>query len=160
MNVSAVRKTPGGRDRRRTRTAATKPHHRPAAPRNGIAPKPRIAIVDDHADIAETLAVLVTGWTGYGAEPFTSGAEFLASLEKRRPDAVILDLWMPPPDGREIMRELQRRGLGGIPVVILSAAGQAAIQEAIAAGAVAGIQKPAERNELVSVLRRAVTKKR
>ena len=159
MNVSATRKT-NGIGNRTTRSTPSRSRRQSAAGRPRTRAKPRIAIVDDHPDIAEALAFLVTGWTGYEADAFTSGADFLASLEKRRPDAVILDLWMPPPDGREIMRELQRRGLGDIPVVIISAAGEAAIKEAIAAGAVAAIQKPAQRSELVSVLRRVLAKKR
>ena len=115
--------------------------------------RPRIAIVDDYPDAAAMLAVLVKAWLGYDTQAFTSGRDFLASLKATPPDAVLLDLWMPAPNGREILRHLREHGMGGIPVVIMSAAGDAAITEAIAAGAVAGVRKPVEPASLISVLK-------
>ena len=122
--------------------------------------RPRIAIVDDYPDAAAMLAALVKAWLGYEAQAFTSGKDFLATLEATPPDAVILDLWMPSPNGRDVLRHLREHGMEDIPVVILSAAGDAAITEAIAAGAVAGVRKPVEPASLVSVLKGILESKR
>ena len=122
--------------------------------------RPRIAIVDDYPDAAHILAVLVEAGLGYDARAFTSGSEFLATLEATRPDAVVLDLWMPSPNGREILRYLREHGMEDIPVIIMSAAGEGAITDAIAAGAVAGVEKPVEPAVLMAVLKDAVESKR
>ncbi len=158
MNTFAARKSLGGRS---PETRVRPKKQRPRVPRTRVRSEatPRVAIVDDHPDVAETLAVLVNGWLGYEARSFMSGADFLASLDQHRPDAVLLDLWMPAPDGREVMRELRMRGFADIPVIVVSAAGDAALSAAVAAGAVAAVRKPVERGELESALKRALGQK-
>jgi two-component system, LuxR family, response regulator FixJ len=120
---------------------------------------PLIAIVDDEPEIAEALAELIPIVAGYRTLAFTSGAEFLLSLEMDRPDAIVLDLWMPPPDGLEILRQLQQRGLGVIPVVVITASSPAAVAGAIEAGAVDGLQKPFKVEKLVEKLRNVIEPK-
>ena len=157
VNAFAVRKSPGGRS---PETPVRPTRQRPQVPRTRRSETtPRVAVVDDHPDVAETLAVLVNGWLGYEAQSFTSGAEFLASLDQGRPDAVLLDLWMPAPDGNEVMRQLRQRGFGDIPVIVVSAAGDEALDAAVAAGAVAALRKPVERREIESALKRALGRK-
>jgi CheY-like chemotaxis protein len=159
VNALAVRKPRGGRTPQ-TRVSPQEQRPQVSRRRARIKATPRVAIVDDHPDVAETLAVLVNGWLGYEAQSFMSGADFLASLDRGHPDAILLDLWMPAPDGREVMRELRKRGCADIPVIIVSAAGDQALTAAVAAGAVAALRKPVERGELESALKRALRQKR
>ena len=117
---------------------------------------PVIAIIDDDSDVVDALMMLIPALTGYPTVGFTNGSEFLASLAEAPPEAIVLDLRMPPPDGREILRELTRRGHGNIPVIVVSASGRTAIDEAVAGGAVAGFQKPLELDAFVATLRGAL----
>ena len=127
-------------------------------PASAVARRPRIAIVDDHPGVAALLALLVARCTGYEAETFTSRADFLAAIEGRsRPDAIILDLKMPHSGVREIVQRLSERHLR-VPVIVLSASGEALTSEAITAGVI-GLQKPAEPRALISLLKIAVEKK-
>lgn len=47
------------------------------------------------------------------------GATALTDIERLRPDAVLLDLHMPAPDGFGVLRELQARG-EHLPVIVLT----------------------------------------
>ena len=114
-----------------------------------------VAIVDDEPDIVETLALLMKG---HGLQPvsFTHGIEFLASLQKRPPDAVVLDLLMPSPNGFEILRQLRERGLAHIPVIVMTGSGKDAVRQAVEAGAVSGFVKPFNPIELLDRLTNAL----
>ena len=114
---------------------------------------PLIAIIDDQHAAVDALAELIPLATGYRTVPFTSGRAFLSWLDEELPDAVVLDLRMPDPDGMTILNELQRRGLQRVPVIVMTASGESAIQAALAAGATAGLQKPLHLEDLVVRLR-------
>jgi signal transduction histidine kinase/CheY-like chemotaxis protein len=63
-------------------------------------------------------------------QPFTqritdagSGTEALRILAERRPDLVMLDLGIPPPDGRDVLDRMRGPlGLGDVPVVVVTSA--------------------------------------
>jgi signal transduction histidine kinase/CheY-like chemotaxis protein len=63
-------------------------------------------------------------------QPFTdrildaaTGAEALRLLTEHRPDLVMLDLNIPPPDGRDVLDQMRRvLGLSDIPVVVVTSA--------------------------------------
>ena len=117
--------------------------------------RPCIAVVDDHPGVADLLVGLVGRWTGYEAEAFTSRADFLVALERGScPDAIILDLQKSHPEMLEILQRLSERHLS-VPVIVLNASGEALTSEAITAGVV-GVQKPADPQALISLLRNAV----
>lgn len=49
------------------------------------------------------------------------GAEALAAIEKRRPDAVLLDLRMPRVDGYEVIRRVKTHSeWADIPIVVMT----------------------------------------
>jgi CheY-like chemotaxis protein len=78
-----------------------------------------VLVVDDHPDVAETLAEVLR-LTGHDARPFLSGPDALAALAGFRPDACVLDLRMPGMDGFELAGRL-RAALGpGATLVALS----------------------------------------
>ncbi len=80
-----------------------------------------VAIVDDDPDTLSITARVLEN-EGYRAHTFTSGEEFLANLQKQRPDVVILDLLMPHIDGFQILDALRENpDWAKIPVVVMTA---------------------------------------
>ena len=81
----------------------------------------RVLLVDDDDDL-RLLArkALVQG--GHQVWEAAGGAEALQFLDTSTPDLVVLDLTMPPPDGREVLRIIRSREQTRLlPVVILTA---------------------------------------
>src|SRR3989442_3645378 len=80
----------------------------------------RILIVDDDRDSVD----LLTEWLTMGGYEVTSardGQEALRRIQSDRPDLVLLDLLIPPPDGMHVMRAIKRdRMLSTIPVVVMT----------------------------------------
>ncbi len=85
---------------------------------------PRIAIVEDDADINRLLCLTLEG-AGYEAHAAADGTAGLALIRAVTPTAVILDLMLPGMGGLDICRELQRDPLtADIPVIMLTARGE------------------------------------
>jgi PAS domain S-box-containing protein len=80
--------------------AAEAPVPAPAAPYR------RVLVVDDNADGAESLALLL-GVAGCEARTARSGAEALAVGEQWQPDAAVIDIGMPEMNGYELCRRLR-----------------------------------------------------
>ena len=78
----------------------------------------RVLLVDDEADLVESVAMALEGH----CEVMTArnGAEALAVILRDPPDAIVLDLMMPVMSGEELIAELKSRGIG-IPVIVASA---------------------------------------
>jgi len=81
---------------------------------------PRILFVEDEPSIAEPFSHALAR-AGFATTTVSTGAEALAAAERIAPDLVLLDLMLPDADGREVCRELRRRG--DVPIVMLTARG-------------------------------------
>src|SRR3954447_15897706 len=83
-----------------------------------------------------------------------NGREALARFPAARPDVVVLDLQIPPPDGVEVTRSIAEQAPGA-RVLILSASGEHAdVLAAVKAGATGYLVKSASREELLAAVRR------
>jgi two-component system, OmpR family, phosphate regulon response regulator PhoB len=84
--------------------------------------KPLILVVDDEADIVDTLSYNLHQ-EGYRTRSARSGAEALkSSRERPAPDLVLLDLMLPDISGTEVCRELRLDdALRRVPVIMLTA---------------------------------------
>jgi CheY-like chemotaxis protein len=71
-----------------------------------------VMVVDDLADAAESLALLVQ-MNGYRVTVARTGEEALALAAQVPPDVAILDLRMPGLDGWEVARKLRERSASG-----------------------------------------------
>ena len=116
-----------------------------------------IAIVDDEASVLRALSRLL-GAHGVQSAPFSSGREFLARLRDDasfRPDCLLLDISMPDLNGLEVKERLRQLGQP-LPVVFITAHGQSPLRErAMAAGAVAVLQKPVREEALLEAIQNA-----
>lgn len=58
---------------------------------------------------------------GYTVREMDSGPALLAAAARQKPDAIILDLFIPHPEAREMLARLQRDpDLSGIPLIVVS----------------------------------------
>lgn len=81
----------------------------------------RVLVVDDNADAAEALAMLLR-LKGHDVECCHDGPSALDSVKRQRPEFVFLDLGMPGMDGLEVARRL-REEPGTSPPVIVAVTG-------------------------------------
>ena len=96
---------------------------------DGARPLRRLLVVDDDPDVAEMVRQLLEEASPGSAlrapvEVATAadGLEALAEIERRPPDAILLDLMMPRLDGFGLLARLrQEPALAAIPVVVLTA---------------------------------------
>jgi two-component system nitrogen regulation response regulator NtrX len=117
---------------------------------------PRILIVDDEANIRKMVSALLQS-EGYETVDAGSGPGGLAAVDRAVPDAVLLDLMMPPgPDGLATLAELKQR-VPDVPVVMMS--GKATLADAVRAtklGAFQFLEKPLTPEGLLVALRSAL----
>jgi len=82
---------------------------------------PDALVVEDEPEANNLLSMLVQ-LRGYRTESAFTGAEALASVARRRPDIVFLDLMLPDIDGYEVCHALKtRKETTLIPVVMVTA---------------------------------------
>ena len=121
--------------------------------------KPRVIVVDDRYEMAETLADGLLDH-GYDAVAVTSSRRALEQLGSERIDALITDLRMPEVDGLELLTESKRLAPAR-PVIVMTAFGaiDSAI-ESIRRGAYHYLTKPFKLEELLLFLSRALDESR
>ena len=76
--------------------------------REASASRRKILIVDDEADIRETLAEILTG-AQHRVATASSGREALERMATEHYDVILTDIRMPDLDGRALYREIERR---------------------------------------------------
>jgi DNA-binding response OmpR family regulator len=119
-------------------------------------PQPCVLVVDDDAPTVELLAELFAD-EGYAVRTAKDVGSALASEARERADVIVLDLLLPDQDGT-VFVERYRAGGGGAPIVVLSAARDAA-RRAAAIGSPL-ISKPFEVRDLLETVRQAVERSR
>jgi signal transduction histidine kinase/CheY-like chemotaxis protein len=77
----------------------------------------RLLVVDDNADAAASLAMLLR-LMGNDVRTAHDGLEAVALAEEFRPDVALLDIGLPRLNGYEAAREIRRRPWGGTMVLI------------------------------------------
>jgi CheY-like chemotaxis protein len=70
--------------------------------------RPRVLVVDNVTDTADSLAILLRLW-GYRAEARYEGGAALEAARTFQPQVVLLDLGMPRMDGFEVARRLCKK---------------------------------------------------
>ena len=85
---------------------------------------PLVYIADDEPNIRRLVAFGLKD-SGFESAEFADGETLLAGIKARKPDAVILDWMMPPPDGLAVCRTLRASAdTRDIPILMLTARGE------------------------------------
>jgi two-component system response regulator GlrR len=115
----------------------------------------KILLVDDDPGLLRLLSIRLRA-EGYDVEAVESAHKALSVLNRFSPDLVITDLRMDKMDGIGLLKELQTRS-PGLRVIIITAHGT--IPDAVTAtqhGAFGFLTKPIEKDELMSLVERAL----
>jgi len=110
-----------------------------------------VHLVDDDEAIRRSAGFMLKT-SGYRVIAYESGVELLRNVRALEPGAVLLDIRMPQMDGLEVQRALQEQGCR-LPVVIMTGHGDVTVAvQAMKAGAIDFIEKPFEKQTLLSSL--------
>jgi len=116
------------------------------------ADRPHVLVVDDDRAVRESLRRSLE-FNGYAVSLAGDGAEALASIAGKPPDALVMDLMMPRLDGIEATRALRTAG-NDLPILVLTARDSVGDRvEGLDAGADDYLTKPFALEELLARLR-------
>ena len=121
--------------------------------------KKRILIVDDDEDLAKGLRVRLRA-QNYAVGVATDAVSATSEAKKDPPDLILLDLGLPAGDGFIVMERLSNiESLASVPIIVVSARDpETNKKRALAAGAMAYLQKPVDNEELLIAIRKALGK--
>src|SRR5688572_13816826 len=84
----------------------------------------RVLVVDDNADVAEALEILLSG-LAHEIRTAHNGQEALDHVREFRPEIIFLDLGLPGMDGYEVVRRIREEpGMEKITIVAVTGYGQ------------------------------------
>jgi len=115
-----------------------------------------ILVVDDEVGIRELLSEILTD-EGYDVHLAENAEAARAFRAQRRPDLVLLDIWMPDTDGVTLLKEWAAGGQLTMPVVMMS--GHGTIDTAVEAtrlGATDFLEKPVALAKLIDTVNKAI----
>ncbi len=111
----------------------------------------KVLVVDDANDIIELIGYRLKT-NGYDVIAANSGEIAMTKIKKEKPDLVIMDVMMPPPNGFQVCRQIKDDPqYRHIPIVLLTAKSTESDQFwGMEAGADAYLTKPYNPDELLS----------
>jgi DNA-binding NtrC family response regulator len=116
----------------------------------------QILVVDDEIGIRELLSEILTD-EGHSVTLAENAAAARRVRGEKRPDLVLLDIWMPDTDGISLLKEWSSANLLTMPVVMMS--GHGTIDSAVEAtrvGAVDFLEKPIALLKLLQTVKKAL----
>jgi DNA-binding NtrC family response regulator len=121
--------------------------------------KGRILVVDDEADIRESLETLLE-LEGYQLDLAPNATEGLKKIETGSYDLVLLDLMMPDRSGMEVLREVREKEID-IPIFMITAYGSVEVAvNALKNGANDYFSKPWDNEKLLIEIDRMIARSR
>ncbi|MFT4581873.1 MAG: two-component system nitrogen regulation response regulator NtrX [Gammaproteobacteria bacterium] len=117
---------------------------------------PHILVVDDEPDIRSLLKEILED-EGFEISVAENAADAREARRLRRPDLILLDIWMPDTDGITLLKEWSDNGHVDVPVIMMS--GHGTVETAVEAtrlGAYDFIEKPLSIAKLVLTVQRAL----
>ena len=114
--------------------------------------------MEDDMKIAAALAIRLQA-AGYDVLTTPDGWQGLKLAVTERPDLLLMDIWMPLGLGFSVAERLQEMGLGGIPIIFITASKLKGLREAaLKTGAIGFFEKPYDPQKLLSAIARALGK--
>jgi DNA-binding NtrC family response regulator len=121
--------------------------------------KGRILVVDDEADIRESLETLLT-LEGYTVDLAANATGGLQRIESNTYDLVLLDLMMPDRSGMEVLQDVRARD-AATPIFMITAYGSIEVAVgALKAGANDYFSKPWDNEKLLIEIERTIARSR
>ncbi|MCI4625493.1 MAG: sigma-54 dependent transcriptional regulator [Candidatus Magnetoovum sp. WYHC-5] len=117
-----------------------------------------VMIIDDEKGIRETLSEILED-EDFNVITFSDGESALEDMQKKVPDLIFLDLWLPGMDGLEVLNEIRKLNQV-VPVIIISGHGK--IEQAVKAtkmGAYDFLEKPLSLERVILTAQNAIEKK-
>jgi CheY-like chemotaxis protein len=127
-----------------------------------------ILVVDDDQVILSAVTLMLQS-KGYQTLTALNGAEILATARKQKPDLILIDLSFPPDDtnigsplhdGFFVIEWVRRSPeAGDVPIIIISGTDPAKYKtRATAAGVVACLQKPLNKDDVLAAVEKVLGK--
>ena len=119
---------------------------------------PYILVVDDEPDIRNLVKEILED-EDYELGTAENGLTARQALRERRPDLILLDVWMPDIDGITLLKEWSESGTLPCPIIVMS--GHGTVETAVEAtrlGAYDFIEKPLSLAKLLRSEERRVGK--
>jgi len=116
----------------------------------------QILVVDDEIGIRELLSEILSD-EGHSVQLAENATAARSLRAQRRPDLVLLDIWMPDADGITLLKEWATGGQLTMPVIMMS--GHGTIDTAVEAtriGAMDFLEKPIALQKLLATVKRAL----
>lgn len=116
----------------------------------------QILVVDDETGIRELLSEILAD-EGHSVWLAENAAAARKTRSEKRPDLVLLDIWMPDTDGISLLKEWSAAGLLTMPVIMMS--GHGTIDSAVEAtriGAFDFLEKPIAMQKLLATVKKAL----
>lgn len=117
--------------------------------------KKRILVIDDEDSIRYTFGKFLSA-EGYYVETASGPVEALALLSEDGHDLIFLDILLGNTSGLEILREIEKKGIGSPVVMITGYPEFETAGEAVRLGAFAYLAKPVKKDALLHVTRMAL----
>jgi DNA-binding NtrC family response regulator len=115
-----------------------------------------ILVVDDEPDICLLLQEILED-EGFDVSVADNAENAKKSRQEKRPDLILLDIWMPDMDGISLLKEWMESGMRDVPVVMMSGHGNVETAvEATRLGAYDFIEKPISLSKLLITVKRAL----
>jgi len=122
--------------------------------------RPRILVVDDEADIRESLEALLTLEGKYVVDLAANATEGIRKMESGSYDLVLLDLMMPDKSGMEVLDEIRPRD-PETPIFMITAYGSVEVAvQALKRGANDYFSKPWDNEKLLIEIERMIARRR
>ncbi|MEM6481919.1 MAG: response regulator [Pseudomonadota bacterium] len=114
----------------------------------------KVLLIEDEQNIIEAVKFILSR-DGWDVNTHSNGHDAIDAVRHRAPDIVILDVMLPGKSGFDILSEIRSdHALNGLPVLMLSARGQAKDMEmAVRAGASRYMTKPFSNAEVLDAVR-------
>lgn len=114
-----------------------------------------VLIVEDDVATGQTIETAINDERGYEAEVVSSGDAALASIARRSPDLMLLDIQLPGMSGLELYDRIRADGrFDGIPIVFETGGGREHAQQLRDRGIATYVKKPFDLIELVRFVKR------
>jgi FixJ family two-component response regulator len=118
-------------------------------------PKPIVAVLDDEPEMRKALRRLLIG-LGFCVEEFADGKDFLAAVDSRPLDCLLLDLHMAEVSGFDVLEAFRSRKIR-VPVIVITAHDEPGTEQQVRAlGACAYLKKPVDRDALLAAIKTVI----